>query len=455
MKMNLNSRILGTAAASCVLGLVVPQRSLAVVSDEDFNALKNLVQQLQQGRQQDQMQIQKLEQELGETQSLATNAVQKADAVAQAQSTPVRNALHNFTMVGDAEVQYAKAFGGAADPNGNSHHSGFLLSDFAPIFLYRANDSILFEAGFDIMLQNASTTYTTPNGAFTYSHENGSATSVSMSFAQLDYLINDYITFVGGYMLLPLGTYQERGAGWLNKIPDAPLGREFLPGNGAGAQLRGAFPIGQSGQMITYAIYGANGPSSNGSNIGSPGAAANLDLGGNVGLMSDGSAGNIHSAPSGGGRLGWFFPWAAHQDVEIGVSGQSGVWDDGGNHYWSAGVLDAAVHLGPNIEFKGEYINSWYGTDDLGTVHPWAVWAQASYKLAGLNLDLPVINDIELVGRYDKENNSQGTSIQRYTAGYVYYLTNTLLFEGDYEWLRSNDPAQPANQFILQLSYGF
>jgi len=437
MKKNFNSRILGTAAASCVLGLTVSPRASAAISDEDFNALKSTVQQLQSERAQDKQQIQQLQQQLGETQSLATNAVEKADAVAQAQATPVRNALHNFTMVGDAEIQYAKTFG-------NNTHSGFLLADFAPIFLYRANDSILFEAGFDVMLQNGAEPVS--------SHDSGSSTSVGISFAQLDYLINDYVTFVGGYMLLPLGTYSERSAGFLNKMPDGPLGREFLPGAGAGAQLRGAFPIGESGQMITYSVYGANGPSS----LDGLDVAGSLDLGGNVGLLNTGNTGNLHSAPSGGGRLGWFYPWAAHKDLEIGVSGQSGVWDDAGNHYWSAGVLDVALHLGPSFELKGEFINSWYGTSDVGTVHPWAVWTQAGYKLAGLNLDMPVINDIELVGRFDKENDAQGTSTDRYTAGFVYYITNTLLFEGDYEFLHSRGPlALPSNEIILQMSYGF
>ena len=437
MKKNFNSRILGTAAASCVLGLTVSPRASAAISDEDFNALKSTVQQLQSERAQDKQQIQQLQQQLGETQSLATNAVEKADAVAQAQATPVRNALHNFTMVGDAEIQYAKTFG-------NNTHSGFLLADFAPIFLYLANDSILFEAGFDVMLQNGAEPVS--------SHDSGSSTSVGISFAQLDYLINDYVTFVGGYMLLPLGTYSERSAGFLNKMPDGPLGREFLPGAGAGAQLRGAFPIGESGQMITYSVYGANGPSS----LDGLDVAGSLDLGGNVGLLNTGNTGNLHSAPSGGGRLGWFYPWAAHKDLEIGVSGQSGVWDDAGNHYWSAGVLDVALHLGPSFELKGEFINSWYGTSDVGTVHPWAVWTQAGYKLAGLNLDMPVINDIELVGRFDKENDAQGTSTDRYTAGFVYYITNTLLFEGDYEFLHSRGPlALPSNEIILQMSYGF
>ncbi len=459
MKINFSSRRLGTAAASCVLGLAFAPHTSAAVSDEDFNTLKDMVQKLQQSHEQDQQQIQKLQTQLGDTQT----QVQKTDATVQAQSTSaIRDALHNFTMVGDAEIQFAKTLRGADDSNGNPHRSGFLLADFAPIFLYRANDNILFEAGFDIMLNNGQANGTLLNSETSYTHDSGSSTSVSVSFAQLDYLINDYITFVGGYMLLPLGTYSERSAGFLNKMPDGPLGREFLPGAGAGVQLRGAIPIGDSGQMLTYAVYGANGPSSvdgsgNAYTLDSNGNQIhNLDLGGNVGLMSDGSIGNMHTAPSGGGRLGWFIPWGgAHQDLEIGVSGQTGVWDDAGNHYWTAGVLDAALHVGPSFELKGEFINSWYNTVDVGRVHPWAVWAQAGYKLAGLNLDLPVISDIELVGRFDKENDGLGTHIQRYTVGYVYYLTNTLLFEGDYEWLHSNDASVPASQLILQLSYGF
>jgi hypothetical protein len=454
--MNLNYRppshrcvaasLLRTAAGSCILGLAMTPRSLAIVSDEDFSALKSAMQQMSQEMQdlkkaheQDQSEIHELKQELGTTQAAANNAVEKANAIAPAMPTP--NALHNFSMVGDAEVQYAKTFGGP-DPFGNASHNGFLLADFAPIFLYQANEKILFEAGFDIMLQNGSTG----------THAAGSSTSVSMSFGQLDFLANDYLTVGAGYMLLPLGTYSERGAGWLNKIPDAPLGREFLPSAGAGVQLRGAFAVGESGQAITYAVYAANGPSSTDNTA----MAGSLDLGGNVGLNADGSTGNLHSAPSGGGRVGWFFPWGTHKDLELGLSGQTGVWDDAGTHYWSAGVLDAALHLGPSFELKGEFINSWTETSDLGTLHSRAVWAQAGYKLAGLKLDVPFLNDIELVDRYDTENNGQGTKTDRFTTGFVYYLTNTLLLEGDYEFIHSSGPnALPPNFLVFQISYGF
>ena len=454
--MKIPSIILSAVAAACVLGVALTPHAAAMISDEDFNALKSAVtnqdqrigqqdqrigqleklhEQDQQTHQQDQQTIQQLEQRLGETQTLATNAAQKAESAARIQPVhPVpsgaMSALHNFTMAGDAEVQFGKSQG---------QHSTFALADFAPIFLLRANDNVLFEAGFDVTLQNNTDSSGNPNG--------GSSTVVSLSFAQLDYLLNDYVMIVAGDMVLPLGTYSERAAGWLNKIPDNPLSRDLLPGSGVGAQLRGAVPVGQSGQMVTYSVYGANGPSS----TDGTGNSGMLDLGGNVGDTP-----NLHSDPSGGGRIGWFFPWKAHYDVELGVSGQSGVWDNAGNRSWSAAVLDAAVHISPYFEVKGEYINTWVQTDDVGTMHPNGEWVQAGYKLAGLNLDLPVVNDIELVSRYDTMNDGLGTKTDRITAGFVYYLTNTLLFEGDYEFLHSRGPAAlPSNEFVVQLSYGF
>jgi hypothetical protein len=446
--MKIRSLIIGMTAAGC---LAFPRFSQAQVSTDDFNALKKTVeglnekvQKLDQSHEQDvktheadQQEIQRLRQQLGETQTAVTNAAQQVEQVARVQSSypavnASRSATHNFTMVGDAEVQFGKVDGS---------HGAFQLADFAPIFLFRANDNVLFEAGFDVALQN-----NRPD-----SNEPGASTAVDLSFAQLDYLLNDYVTVVGGYMVLPLGTYVERGAGWLNKIPDDPLPRGVLPDAGAGLQLRGAIPIGESGQMATYSVFGVNGPSSA---DGTDNASA-LDLGGNVGINSDGSTGNLHGSPSGGGRLGWFYPWKAHYDLELGVSGQTGTWDDAGQRRWSAAVLDAALHISPYFEAKGEYINTWAETGDAGTIHPRGWWVQTGYKLAGLGVELPYINNIELIGRYDTAKDGLGTQTDRYTVGYVYYFSDTLLFEGDYEFLSSNDPSQDHNAYVFQLSYGF
>jgi hypothetical protein len=448
--------ILRLMMAGCVIGLALPSRVTAEVSDADFNALKETVQKLgeqvqnlqqsnivqQQTHAQDLQQIQQLQQKLTETQQIATNAEQKSIEASMTQPMPRQpideaTVNHNFMMLGDAEFQYAKIAG---------QHGAFLQADFAPIFLYRGGDNILFEAGFDTTLANNA-----PGSS-------GYTTTFNLSFAQLDYVMNDYMTFAGGELLLPLGTYTERGAGWLNKIPDDPLAVDaLLPGAGLGVELRGGIPVGDTGQSLNYEVYVVNGPGS----ADGTGAAEALDLGGNVGVRSDGVTANLHGHPSGGARLGYFVPFKPHYDLELGVSGQSGEWDDAGNHLWSAGVLDAALHLGPSFEAKGEYIVTRYGCDDIGTHYQQGWWVQAGYKLAGLDLELPIINNLEIVGRYDSlhdiydpANNAFDIKTRRYTVGYVYYFTNTLLFEGDYEFLNSNDPSQ-ADQFILQLSLGF
>ena len=338
-------------AATCIIGAWAPHAM--AVTDEEFNALKELV--IKQGQRIDQLEktdalnqkvhaedlreIQQLKQKLEDTEAVATNAAQKAESAVQLQ--PVATAplaappaTHNFMLVGDAEIQFGKVDGS---------HAGFELADFAPIFLYRKGDKLLFEAGLDVKLQNNAT-----NSA-------GATTAIDLSFAQMDYLLNDYVTFVGGYMLLPLGSYTERSAGWLNKIPDDPLPRSILPSAGAGAQLRGSVALGQSGEMFTYSVFGVNGPSS----ADSTDQASALDLGGNVGINSDSSTGNLHGSPSGGGRLGWFYPWKAHYDFELGISGQTGTWDNVDKRRWSATVLDTALHLSSNLEIKGEYINTW------------------------------------------------------------------------------------------------
>jgi len=435
---------------------VLPAGTAAPVDDQQFNELKDLVTKLSQKVDQqdqrieqlekthaqdtqvhvlDRQKIQELEHNLGETQQTVSNVQQTAAMAAPAGPLPgppldEATVNHNFFMVGDAEVQFGKTAG---------QNSAFTLADFAPIFLYRSGDDVLFEAGFDIMNNNNAA----PRGP-------GYSTSVNLTFATLDYVLNDYMTLVAGQMLLPLGTYSERNAGWLNKIPDDPLVRDdLLPETGVGVQVRGGVSLGQSGQSLTYAVYGVNGPSSGtGTTL-----AGDLDLNGNVGDTP-----NWHDNPSGGGRLGWFYPWKPHHDFELGISGQTGAWTDSGNQQWSAAILDAALHLGANIEVKGEYINTWEGSSDLGTIRPNGWWIQAGYKLAGLNLDLPFISNVELVGRYDRENNAQGSKTDRYTAGCIYYFSNTLLFEADYEWLQSHglSPLYPyPNRFILQLSYGF
>src|SRR5579872_1858210 len=199
--MKTQTRLKQLLFAGCIASMA-PHPLAAAISDEEFNALKDLVikqgqriDQLEKGHNQDQLnldqtrkvheqdqhEIQQLKQRLEETQKTASDAQQKAAAASQVQPVhPIPeggSATHNFMVVGDAEIQFGKTEG---------QHSAFELADFAPIFLFRARDNILFEAGFDIKLQNGA-----GNG-----HDSGSSTSIGLSFAQLDYMLSDYVTVV-------------------------------------------------------------------------------------------------------------------------------------------------------------------------------------------------------------------------------------------------------------------
>jgi len=284
---------------------------------------------------------------LGETRTAATNAQQTADDVAKVQSAyPAVNAQgprHNFSMMGDARFNLAK-------PPDSTAPLSWPIS--RPFSLFRASDDVLFEAGFDAMLNNNTDPVGNRLGP-------GSSTSFSLSFAQLDYLWNDYVTVVAGDMLLPLGTYSERSARLAQQV--APMTRwsgTFCPAAAWARNCAGPSRPGRPGRQSTIRFMRSTDrlparPTP------SPTPRA-LDLGGNVGDTP-----NWHSTPSAGGRIGWFYPWKPHHDLELGISGQTGEWairgTGCGRLRWGCGPAP-----GENFEVKGEYINTWVETDDLG-----------------------------------------------------------------------------------------
>ena len=197
--------------------------------------------------------------------------------------------------------------------------------------------------------------------------------------------------------------------------------RVCCPANGSGLQLRGAVPVGDAAQMVTYAVYGVNGPSS----VDGTGNSGALDLGGNVGFLSRRPRFRGNMATVCRARLSR--PWATCTPIPAAAVASGGSipgsritmssWGSPANRAngtitATCGrplVVDAAVHVSPSVEIKGEYINTWVETTDLGTIRPNGWWVQGGYKLSGLNLDWPLINNIELVGRYDRIQRRTGS----------------------------------------------
>ena len=81
---------------------------------------------------------------------------------------------------------------------------------------------------------------------------------VGVSYAQANYFLNSHVTLVGGYSLIPFGTYNERLSPiWISPLQDAPLIYSIGnigSGTGTGGQIRGNI-VSNENYSITYATY--------------------------------------------------------------------------------------------------------------------------------------------------------------------------------------------------------
>lgn len=443
--MKATTKILAIAFTVLALATGAPRRA-AAVTDEEFKALQDQmqkqgqqIQDLQQGRAQDQKEIQRLKQQVGETQQTATDAQKKADesqkvateTAAKVQPVgPVVSeeaaAQRNFLITGGMDLLYQKH---------ESEDGSFFLAHFNPILLFRATDKVLAEGSLEMSVQG-----------------DGSA-EVNLEYATIDYLFNDSVTFLAGRFLQPIGVVREKtDAAWINKLPILPLPEAddtaLFAENDIGLQARGAFHVCDPVTM-TYALFVGNGPGDTNPNNGMPTF--------NTGVSANGN-------PNGGGRLALFYPWAAHDDLEIGVSGETGPYSADGKQLWSVFAVDAALHLTANFELRGEFLQTWQDTTGLPTTDRNGWWGQAAYKLAGLNLDWPMINNVEAVFRVGGEH-QQGGYVNEYDLGLNYHITNTLIVKGAYSVFQSNlhsfvnadgDTLDlNKNEFTLQAVYGF
>ena len=112
----------------------------------------------------------------------------------------------------------------------------------APTLLWKPTDRLLLEAEIAFGL--------TAEDSF-----------VELDYAQVSYLLNDYMTVTGGKFLTPFNTFWERWhPSWINKSVTIPLTHErgLIGPAGLGVPVRGGFPIGKT--KLNYAAYYAHGP---------------------------------------------------------------------------------------------------------------------------------------------------------------------------------------------------
>lgn len=172
--------------------------------------------------------------------------------------------------------------------------SSFVGGRFAPVFVWKHGDRFLFETELEIAYENEDIEF-------------------FMEYANVSYILNDYLVVRFGNFLTPFGIFGERlHPAWINPLPTNPLGFDHHNPAGPfaelGIELRGGAPLGSG--RINYAVYLSNGP------------RLHVDTGDDAVEVSTSyqNFGDNNDSKAIGGRIG-ILPFS-NSSLELGLSGQ-------------------------------------------------------------------------------------------------------------------------------------
>ena len=330
---------------------------------------------------------------------------------------------------------------GFADRKGEN--STFSAS-FNPILLWKLSDRLFFEGEVELELE-------------------GNETEIDLEYANLSYIVNDYLTLKGGRFLSPFGTFSERlHPGWINKLPDAPLpfGHDGIaPTSELGLQASGGFPAGPT--KFNYAVYVSNGPRLN----------TGDDEPEEAGLLHFDNNTDINNNKAVGTRIG-FLPIP---ELELGYSIQyARVREGGGTDAWlhsvDLGYVRDSQFLKGTIDVRGQWVWSKVSdvTFDTGS-GPFTFnnrrnggYAQLAYRPSKINNKF--IQNLEAVCRWDMINNPDGAPAEtafderRWTLGLDYWLGPSTVLKAAYQFGTRREPGEGeenVNAILLQAAMGF
>jgi hypothetical protein len=243
---------------------------------------------------------------------------------------------------------------------------------------------------------------------------------VGPAFAQADYVATSHLTAVGGYFLIPFGTYNERLTPfWINPLQDGPLlyGIGTMgSGSGLGGMLRGS-AISTPRFSMNYAAY-----------------------------LSAGSTNTrFGSSRSTGGQLNAYFPNAR---LEIGTSYgrllETTQANAIGTHVW---WTPASIPL----KIRSEYAHG---------PHSQGYWVESDYRLSQFKGENSVIGRLEPIFRIQQTfRNSPGNDglpsadTQRVDFGLDYHLPHEVRINTSYA--RRFSSTGDANIWETALIYRF
>ena len=291
----------------------------------------------------------------------------------------------------------------------------------------------------------------------------GDDTFVELDYAQVSYLLNDYMTITGGKFLTPFNTFWERWhPSWINKSATIPLmyERGLVGPTGLGVQVRGGFPMG--GSKLNYAVYYVNGPDFESTSFGTAG---------HLGFENFRDNNNNKAF---GARVG-FLPIP---ELELGYSFLKGRVGGSGSRF--SGV-DTFVHgidlsytreieaIEGRLDLRAEAI--WVDTDRVvftGPFDPFTFdnkrsgwFVQGAYRptLSDFTVwDGIELKNTEFVLRYEQLREpgpgTRGADHSRLTLGIDYWIRPHIVWKAAY----SHDNVsgdEDENGFFMQLAFGF
>jgi len=284
---------------------------------------------------------------------------------------------------------------------GDESDNQFNFGNIAPILMYKQSDKLFFEAEFEGEFED---------GEFHWTVE----------YADVSYILNDYMTVRAGKFILPFGTFMEKlHPAWINRLATRPLGfghDGIAPSSDVGVELRGAFHTGSI--KLNYQAYVVNGPRLK-TGMDEPDEAGML-------MFGMGAFGDNNNNKAFGGRLG-VLPFT-NSSLELGFSGMTAKVGDKETIYEDVRANLYALDLNyvKNLNFiksvvdiKGQYnysqvddANYTVPDDTLGLYYDFnnvstAYYAQVSIRpsMSGNNL----LRKLELVGRYSVMETPEGS----------------------------------------------
>lgn len=317
----------------------------------------------------------------------------------------------------------------------------FFFDAIEPIFLLQLNDHILLESELEF-----------------------GAGGVGVGYAQMDYIVNDWLTIVAGRYLGPVGYFNERiHPDWINKMPDFPLMmRQVSLADFSlnGIQARGGAYLFCSPVKVEYSVYVANG-------LGLPGEAALSDLA-NLGAMRETTM-DTNAAIAFGGRVGVGVP-------KLGINAGFSLFynrpygEDVGTdiNLWD---IDVNYHKG-NWDFRFEYAFMFQETTAFleDNIHRRGLYAQIAYRPNDACNKFLANTEVVFRYGYARFKGIDPTALDltafespvdvpvdrdQYTFGINHYIYDSLVVKFAYEINREHGIDLKDNVFIAQLAWGF